>query len=50
MLQLVIGNYGLSRDEERVQFGMWAMMASPLLMSVDLRNVGTEAKELLQNM
>ena len=48
-LQVVVGNYGLSRDEERVQFGLWAMFASSLLMSVDLRNVRPESKALLQN-
>ena len=47
--QVVVGNYGLSRDEERVQFGMWAMFASSLLMSVDLRRVRPESRALLQN-
>lgn len=46
---MVVGNYGLSRDEERVQFGMWAMFASSLLMSVDLRKVRPESRALLQN-
>ena len=45
----MIGNYGLSRDEARTQFGMWAMFASPLLMSVDLRHIAAEDKALLQN-
>lgn len=27
--------------------GMWAMMASPLFMSVDLRNIDPRAKKLL---
>ena len=29
--------------------GMWAIMASPLLMSVDLRTIKKESKMLLQN-
>lgn len=49
MLQLVIGNYGLSYEESKVQMAMWAMMASPLIMSVDLRDISTENKLLLQN-
>ncbi|ESO90697.1 hypothetical protein LOTGIDRAFT_178842 [Lottia gigantea] len=47
--QLVVGDFGLSPDQERVQMAMWAMMASPLLMSVDLRNIRQESKGLLQN-
>ena len=47
--QITIGNYGLSKDEESVQFGMWAMFASPLLMSVDLRTIRPRSKALLQN-
>ena len=29
--------------------GMWAMLAAPLFMSVDLRNIRTESKALLLN-
>ncbi|KAK6176936.1 hypothetical protein SNE40_015138 [Patella caerulea] len=46
---LVVGDFGLSYEQERAQFGMWAMFASPLLMSVDLRNIRNESKALLQN-
>ncbi|KAK6176934.1 hypothetical protein SNE40_015137 [Patella caerulea] len=46
---LVVGDFGLSYEQERTQFGMWAMFASPLLMSVDLRNIRNESKALLQN-
>ena len=47
--QLIIGNYGLSYDEQRVQMAMWAIMASPLIMSTDLKNIKQESKELLLN-
>lgn len=47
--QLVIGDFGLSYDQQRAQFGMWCMMASPLFMSVDLRNIPQAAKDLLLN-
>ncbi|KAJ8297735.1 hypothetical protein KUTeg_024266 [Tegillarca granosa] len=47
--QLIIGDYGLSETQQKVQMGMWAMMASPLFMSVDLRNIDPRAKKLLLN-
>ena len=47
--QLIIGNFGLSYDQQRVQMGMWAIMASPLIMSVDLRTIRPESKALLQH-
>lgn len=40
------GNFGLSWDETRVQMGMWAMHASPLIMSLDLATVRPEIKEV----
>lgn len=47
--ELIIGGFGLSENQEMVHMGMWAMMASPLFMSVDLRNVRPESKALLLN-
>ncbi|KFP92518.1 Alpha-galactosidase A, partial [Apaloderma vittatum] len=47
--QLVIGNFGLSWDQEVTQMAMWAIMAAPLFMSNDLRRISPEAKWLLQN-
>ncbi|XP_013416361.1 alpha-N-acetylgalactosaminidase-like isoform X1 [Lingula anatina] len=46
---LIIGNYGLSYDQQRVQMAMWAIMASPLLMGNDLRHIAPESKAILQN-
>nr|KAG5711605.1 hypothetical protein BaRGS_016787 [Batillaria attramentaria] len=46
---LVIGDYGLSHDEERVQMAIWAIMAAPLYMSNDLRNIRPESRALLLN-
>lgn len=46
---ILAGNFGLSYDEAKAQFALWAVMASPLLMSNDLRNLGDEYKALLQN-
>ncbi|KAF6390044.1 galactosidase alpha [Rhinolophus ferrumequinum] len=46
---LVIGNFGLSWDQQITQMALWAIMAAPLLMSNDLRHISTQAKALLQN-
>ncbi|KAM8848622.1 alpha-galactosidase A isoform 2-T2 [Synchiropus picturatus] len=46
---LVIGNFGLSHDQQESQMALWAMMAAPLLMSNDLRNICPRSKQLLQN-
>jgi len=48
-IQLIIGDYGLSHDEERVQMGLWSIFASQLLMSVDLRTINSDSKALLLN-
>jgi hypothetical protein len=47
--QIVVGNFGLSPDQERAQFGIWAMLAAPLLMSNDLRNINPDSLNLLKN-
>ncbi|KAH3839736.1 alpha-N-acetylgalactosaminidase-like isoform X2 [Dreissena polymorpha] len=46
---IIVGDYGLSYDQQQVQMAMWAIMAAPLLMSIDLGNVKPETKRLLQN-
>ncbi|GAB1303114.1 Alpha-galactosidase [Apodemus speciosus] len=46
---LVIGNFGLSWDQQVTQMALWAIMAAPLLMSNDLRQISSQAKALLQN-
>ncbi|XP_011382105.1 alpha-galactosidase A [Pteropus medius] len=46
---LVIGNFGLSWDQQITQMALWAIMAAPLLMSNDLRHISPQAKALLQN-
>ncbi|KAH6936003.1 hypothetical protein HPB50_012353 [Hyalomma asiaticum] len=46
---LVIGNYGLSYDQSKAQMALWAIMAAPLFMSVDLRTIRPEFKEILLN-
>ncbi|XP_073456757.1 alpha-galactosidase A-like isoform X2 [Aquarana catesbeiana] len=46
---LVIGNFGLSYDQQVTQMALWAIMAAPLLMSNDLREISKESTALLQN-
>ncbi|KAG4079214.1 hypothetical protein HA402_004589 [Bradysia odoriphaga] len=46
---LIIGNFGLSYEQSKTQFALWAIMAAPLLMSVDLRTIRPEFKAILQN-
>jgi len=47
--QLIIGNSGLNQPESQSQMALWAVMASPLIMSNDLRNITDWAKEILLN-
>ncbi|XP_003747590.1 alpha-N-acetylgalactosaminidase [Galendromus occidentalis] len=46
---LIIGNFGLSLDQARVQMALWAIFASPLLMSNDLEKIGRAEREILLN-
>ncbi|XP_055019734.1 alpha-N-acetylgalactosaminidase-like isoform X2 [Boleophthalmus pectinirostris] len=46
---LIIGNFGLSLDQSRTQMALWAIMASPLIMSTDLRQLDNAARAILQN-
>lgn len=49
LLQLLIGNFGLSLDQARVQMAVWAVLAAPLLISTDLATIRPEFKEILLN-
>lgn len=44
-----MGNFGLSYEQSKSQFALWAIWASPLLMSVDLRTIKPDYKAILQN-
>lgn len=46
---LIIGDFSLSYEQSKAQFAMWSIMASPLIMSTDLRSISPWAKEILQN-
>lgn len=47
--QLMVGDFGLSNGQQTAQIVMWAMWSVPLFMSVDLRDIGVFAEELLLN-
>ena len=49
MFQLILGNFALSYEQERLQMAMWAMLAAPLYMSTDLRHIRKESRDLLLN-
>ncbi|KAJ0174003.1 hypothetical protein K1T71_010149 [Dendrolimus kikuchii] len=46
---LLIGNFGLSYEQARVQMAVWAILAAPLLISADLNTIRPEFKEILLN-
>lgn len=46
---LVIGNFGLSYDQSKAQMALWSILAAPLLMSTDLKNIRPEFREILIN-
>ncbi|KAK2717676.1 alpha-N-acetylgalactosaminidase-like isoform X2 [Artemia franciscana] len=46
---LIIGNFGLSYEQSRSQMAIWAILAAPLLMSVDLRTIRPEYRDILLN-
>ncbi|XP_072317485.1 alpha-N-acetylgalactosaminidase-like [Eucyclogobius newberryi] len=46
---LIVGNFGLSLDQSRAQMALWSIMAAPLIMSNDLRQLDNAARGILQN-
>jgi alpha-galactosidase len=46
---LQVGNGGMSDVEYRTHFGMWSMMAAPLLIGTDLREASPETMRILLN-
>lgn len=46
---LLIGNFGLTIDQSKSQMAIWAILAAPLLMSTDLKNIRPEFREILIN-
>jgi alpha-galactosidase len=44
-----VGNGGLSVNESRAHFSIWAMLAAPLIAGNDLRNMSADTKSILTN-
>lgn len=47
--QLLMGNFGLSNDQQRFQMAFWSLIMSPLFVSTDLRTLGPDSKRILLN-
>jgi alpha-galactosidase len=46
---LEVGNGGMTPDEYKTHFSMWAMLAAPLMAGNDIRNMDVSTKEILTN-
>ncbi len=46
---LEVGNGGLTHDEEKTHFAMWALAKAPLIMGCDLTAVSQESLDILTN-
>jgi alpha-galactosidase len=46
---LEVGNGGMTTEEYRSHFSLWAMLAAPLIAGNDLRNMKPEIQEILTN-
>jgi alpha-galactosidase len=46
---LEVGNGGMTKEEYRTHFSMWAMFAAPLLAGNDISNMSADTKEILLN-
>jgi len=46
---LIIGSGCLSAEEERTQMAIWSVLAAPLIMGNDLRNVSAASAAILKN-
>ena len=44
-----VGNEGLTLNESRAHFGMWAMLAAPLIAGNDVREMSKPIREILTN-
>ncbi|NDV68136.1 glycoside hydrolase family 27 protein [Dysgonomonas sp. 25] len=49
MDMLEVGNGGLTPNEEKTHFALWAILNSPLLLGNDLRNMSKETLDILTN-
>jgi len=46
---LEVGNGGMTFDEYKAHFSLWAMLAAPLIAGNDLRNMSKDTISILTN-
>ncbi len=46
---LEVGNGGMTADEYRTHFSLWALLNAPLIAGNDLRSMSTETRDILTN-
>ena len=46
---LVVGDHGLTMDEQQSHFALWCLMTAPIMIGNDPRNMSLEEKQLLLN-
>ena len=46
---LEVGNGGMTIDEEKTHFALWALAKSPLIMGNDLTNIRHDSLAILKN-
>ena len=46
---LEVGNGGMTTQEYRAHFSLWAMLAAPLISGNDVRSMSEDTKEILEN-
>jgi alpha-galactosidase len=46
---LEVGNGGMTKEEDRAHFSMWALFSAPLLAGNDLSRMSADTKEILLN-
>lgn len=46
---MVIGNFGLSLNQEKLQMALWCIVSGPLFVSADVRRMRKESRDILLN-
>ncbi|OQV16461.1 Alpha-N-acetylgalactosaminidase [Hypsibius exemplaris] len=46
---LLVGDFGLSYDQQKTQMAIWSILAAPLIMSTDLRTLEPQYRRILLN-
>jgi alpha-galactosidase len=46
---LEVGNGGMTLDEEKTHFALWALAKAPLIIGCDLTTVSAESLAILKN-